>query len=322
MLRRCGLLPAGRHALALRQLRDDAFWARWARHALLALGLGHLLAGIVFFFAYNWADLPDMTKFAVVEAGIVIVALGALWRGLDRLDGAAALIAATVLTGVLLAVIGQVYQTGADPWQLFALWALLALPWVLVSSNAAHWLIWLVIVHVAVILVVTERLVLRGIVSETQAMTAIALLPFLVLVARELAVHGGMGWAGGRWTRLVPALAGLVGLGLGAGQLLFEADGDAVLAAIVFAAVLGAVGVVYRHRMPDFAMLAAAIGCAMLYLIAGGGRVLLAGMESSFDTPLPYLTMLALMIGWVLAVIAGTAKLLAHLRRSMVTAHE
>ena len=322
VLHRAGVLPARQHGPALALVRDAAFWARWARHALLALGLGHLLAGIIFFFAYNWADLGDFAKFGVVEAGILLAAAGALWRGADRPEGAAALVGATVLTGVLLAVIGQVYQSGADPWQLFALWAALALPWALASRNAAHWLVWLVVLHVAVALVVMERLVLREVVSETLAMTGLSLLPLVVLIARELGVRAGMGWAGARWTRLLPALAGLIGLGLAAGRLLFEADAEAVLAAVIFAAVLAALATVYRRLLPDFAMLAAAIGCAMLYLIAGGGRVLFEGVESDFDTPVPLLTMLALMILWVVGVIAGAAKLLGYVRHSMARAHE
>ena len=48
------------------------------------------------------------------------------------------LIAASVLVGVLLAVIGQVYHTGADAYSLFAAWTLLILPWTLASRSAAR----------------------------------------------------------------------------------------------------------------------------------------------------------------------------------------
>ncbi|MET0204922.1 MAG: DUF2157 domain-containing protein [Casimicrobiaceae bacterium] len=46
----------------------------------------------------------------------------AVWRGLDTLPGKAALVAA-LLAGALLALVGQVYQTGADTFELFAAWA-------------------------------------------------------------------------------------------------------------------------------------------------------------------------------------------------------
>ena len=62
---------------------------------------------------------------------------GALLAGLDRAFGQVLLIAGSVLTGVLLAVIGQAYQTGADVFELFVAWAVLILPWVFVSRSAA-----------------------------------------------------------------------------------------------------------------------------------------------------------------------------------------
>ena len=145
VLRAAGLISAPGYADAVVALRDEAFWARWGRRALLALGAGQLLAGIVFFFAYNWNDLGDIAKFAIVEAALVIAAGGALLVGLDRAFGQVLLIAASVLTGVLLAVIGQVYQTGADVFELFVAWAVLILPGGVISRSAAHWLIWLVV---------------------------------------------------------------------------------------------------------------------------------------------------------------------------------
>ncbi|MBC8290414.1 MAG: DUF2157 domain-containing protein, partial [Planctomycetes bacterium] len=45
--------------------------------------------------------------------------------------------------GVFLAVFGQVYQTGADEWLLFAGWAGLILPWTALSRFEALWILWL-----------------------------------------------------------------------------------------------------------------------------------------------------------------------------------
>ena len=73
--------------------------------------------------------------------------------GFDRPAGQALLIGASVLTGVLLAVIGQVFQTGADAFELFLVWTVLILPWTLASRSAAHWLVWLVVACTAVSLV-------------------------------------------------------------------------------------------------------------------------------------------------------------------------
>ena len=48
-----------------------------------------------------------------------------------------------------MALFGQTYQTGADPWQLFFNWALVITPWVLVSRFSAVWLIWVAIWNLA-----------------------------------------------------------------------------------------------------------------------------------------------------------------------------
>jgi len=322
-LRRAGVLPAGRYAQALALVRDDQAWARWARHALLALGLGHLLAGIVFFFAYNWADLPDLGKFATIELGIVIAAGAALWRGADRPEGAAALIGATVLTGVLLAVIGQVYHSRAEAWQFFALWAGLTLPWALASRNAAHWLVWLVVLHLTAIMHVGQVLVPHGRLSDYEALVGLCLLPLLVLLLREVVVDRRQGWAGARWTRLLPAIVALGGLFVGAVTFLFDValreilddPRNPALAPVASLVAVAGMGAVYRFARPDLAVLAAVIGFTALFLIAAAVRLLAEGI--GFDETEPLLSSLALLVLWSIAVVAGTARTLDSLRRRL-----
>src|SRR5881397_318814 len=146
-LRSHGLIPAARYFAAASAVRDDRAWARWAGRAILAIGAGHLLAGIVSFFAYNWADLPTPAKFATVEVALVIALAGAWYAGIERAVGQALLIAASILVGVLLAVIGQVYNTDADAYTLFVAWTVLILPWTVASRSAAHWAVWLVVLY-------------------------------------------------------------------------------------------------------------------------------------------------------------------------------
>ena len=144
-LREAGVLSGSKFRDAAFVVRDRRYWATWALRALLALGAGHFLAGVIFFFAFNWADMPAMAKFGVIEAGLAATALGALFVGIRRPAGQALLIAATIFLGALLAVTGQVYQTGADAYELFVAWALLALPWTLASPNPVQWLVWLAV---------------------------------------------------------------------------------------------------------------------------------------------------------------------------------
>ncbi|NVJ97790.1 MAG: DUF2157 domain-containing protein [Alphaproteobacteria bacterium] len=130
-------------------VRPEAQWRSYLEHALVSLGVLHLVAGVLFFFAFNWADLAKMHKFALIFAGLFL-SFGLWWRlGADSLKGQAAGLATTMMLGVLMAYFGQTYQTGADAWELFFGWAMLSLPWMLVSLSAAHVLLWSLVALVA-----------------------------------------------------------------------------------------------------------------------------------------------------------------------------
>ena len=118
--------------------RDE--WAKFLSRALALLGAGLVLAGVVCFVAFNWDRIGRFGKFALIELAIVAAALLA-WRKLPRISGEVALLSAAVLVGPLLAVYGQTYQTGADPYGLFLTWALVILPWVFAARLAATWML-------------------------------------------------------------------------------------------------------------------------------------------------------------------------------------
>lgn len=52
--------------------------------------------------------------------------------------------------GALLGFFGQHYQTGADPWQLFALWSALSLPLAFASRSDLVWSAWVIVAMCAV----------------------------------------------------------------------------------------------------------------------------------------------------------------------------
>lgn len=132
-----------------------AHWHHWLDRALLILGTALLCAGVVVFFAFNWAALHKFSKFGLLAALLTLLAGFAAWRHTDSaagdMAGRAALAGAQIVSGVLMAVIGQTYQTGADAWQLFALWTALAVPWALAARAAPHWWIVLVVGNVALL---------------------------------------------------------------------------------------------------------------------------------------------------------------------------
>jgi len=90
---------------------------------LYFLGIAQVIAGIVCFFAFNWRQLDPMVK---IHLPVALMALGFLIWGVmprhSRLGEGGALLA-SLMIGVAMGVVGQVYQLGADPWPLFAIWA-------------------------------------------------------------------------------------------------------------------------------------------------------------------------------------------------------
>lgn len=120
-------------------------WRRFIEHILLSLGLTLFLSGVIFFFAYNWANMNRFVKFAILEVGLVILLILIVWRGLEALSGKLTLLGASVFVGVLLAVYGQIYQTGAEVFTLFLTWALFIFPWVIISRFAPLWFLFLLL---------------------------------------------------------------------------------------------------------------------------------------------------------------------------------
>jgi uncharacterized membrane protein len=59
------------------------------------------------------------------------------------------LFCAVLILGALLALFGQTYQTGADPWQLFATWAMLILPVVVFGRSEVLWLFFALLLNLA-----------------------------------------------------------------------------------------------------------------------------------------------------------------------------
>ena len=130
-------------------------WLEFFDKALLIIGAVALVLSLVFFVAYNWQNLGKIGKFALVEGALVItialyVALS--FRRRFKLIRQLLLLVASVITGSLLALFGQVYQTGADTWQLFFGWAVLITPWVVIARFPTLWLLWLGLVNAFLLL--------------------------------------------------------------------------------------------------------------------------------------------------------------------------
>lgn len=106
----------------------------WPTLAVVGAALGGF--GLVLWIAANWSELGRAGRFTLLQAALGVFCLGAAL--LPRARQALGLLAFLSL-GALFAYFGQTYQTGADPWQLFALWALLGLPLALGVRSDVVW---------------------------------------------------------------------------------------------------------------------------------------------------------------------------------------
>lgn len=147
-----GVLAPERAARALEVLGarpDGAEWRRAGSLMLLWMGVAALCAGVIFFFAYNWGALGRLERLGLAQLA-VLGALAGYVRAAERPRVGPALLFGVAMTlGALLALVGQTYQTGADIWELFALWAALITPLAALGRSASVWGVWLVLLNLA-----------------------------------------------------------------------------------------------------------------------------------------------------------------------------
>ena len=184
-----GVLPlkhADAAATHLEVFPSKRTWLAFFDKALLIIGVVASALALVFFIAYNWLNMGKIGKFALVEGALVItITLYVLLSFRQRFELARQLLLliASIITGSLLALFGQVYQTGADTWQLFFNWALLIIPWVLIARLPALWLLWLGLINASLILYidVAEFLFTDYFYQEIFQVATLALINFIAL---------------------------------------------------------------------------------------------------------------------------------------------
>lgn len=192
-------------------------WRHFIDRILLWLGTVLLAAGLIFFLAYNWNDMGRFGKFGLAEA-LLAVGLFSIWRfGLDSAGGKAALLAVSLFTGALLALIGQTYQTGADTFELFAAWAALILPWVLTGRFPTLWILWLALCNLAAILYfrafgrIFGDVLLAAVFGKEELLWLLFVFNTAALAVWEALAASGVTWLNERWaTRLLATASGVV----------------------------------------------------------------------------------------------------------------
>ena len=265
-------------------------WALLIDRLLLWLGGLALACAVLFFVAFNWSDMGRLPRFALVQAALVLAAGIAVWGSASVMLFRVALAAAFLLIGVLLALVGQVYQTGADPWQLFFVWSLLTLPLVWVARFDALWVAWLGILNLAVWLYSRTWGGFPGGVffSSSAGLWGLVLINLAAQAVWEWGVQR-RGWPG-RWAICLLALGSGVPMTLLMMQVIFDDQGFAPIV-VVYPMWLATLYGVYRQWRLELFMLAG--GCVSViavvtWLLARyvlwegqwneGGLLLLAGV--------------------------------------------
>jgi uncharacterized membrane protein len=257
-----GLIPDDKipDALSTSKLTPDKIaWLSFLDRFLLIVGAVLLVSALTFFIAYNWTEMSRLAKFALVEAFIALAIL-AYWKlGVQQLPAKIALLTASLLLGVLLALYGQTYQTGADTWQLFFNWALLILPWVLLAQFAALWIVFLFLLNLSLVLYMQTFGGLFGLFFGIQQ-----LWPLFALNAVALFVWEYMSqkkeWLQSTWATRLLAVASGTSITILMLYYVSVTANNSIFSLLAWLSYLFVLYVYYRKKKPDLFMLA---GCCL-----------------------------------------------------------
>jgi len=122
---------------------DVKDWRDFIRLLLVGGGTAFLVSGIIFFFAFNWEDMHKFTKLGLVQGILALLVLASVFLNIDVRIKNILLTGASMLIGAVFAVFGQIYQTGADAYDLFLGWTVFIALWVIVSNFPPLWFIFL-----------------------------------------------------------------------------------------------------------------------------------------------------------------------------------
>lgn len=279
----------------------------------LPLGLAVLAAallglGLILWIAANWSTLGRFGRFAVLQAVVASFGLAALWRPALRAPLALVMLLAT---GALFAYFGQTYQTGADPWQLFALWAALTLPLAWALRSDLLWTPWVLVAFVGLSLWIQAHTGHRWRVEPDDLAVHLAGWAAALALVIAMGAPGRRLSGAGPWALRAAATLAVVVITATALGGLFSREIAAHYALGLLALALLAAAFVPVSRFDVFALSAAALGLNTL-LVAGLGRLLFE--HGGSGDPIGRLFLLGVVAAGLLAASVSGVLRLARLR--------
>jgi len=134
-------------------------WQRYLNLLFLLLTVGFLTSGVITLIAANLDYFSDLAKIYGLQTLLVVTVILGIYcfiresrrQAKEKLKWKtySLFFVVSVLIGGLFALVGQTYQTGADVWQLFAVWTLCQLPFLLLFPNVASALLFAATANVA-----------------------------------------------------------------------------------------------------------------------------------------------------------------------------
>jgi len=275
--------------------------------AVLGAALGGF--GILLWIAANWESLPRFGKFALLQSTLACMLVGAWRRPSARLPLS---LLGFLTCGGLFAYFGQTYQTGADPWQLFALWAALTLPLCLGVRHDALWTAWTLVGLTAALLWSQTPAGVSWQRSPYQSSLGSWVPAIAMAFAFRFAPKDKPG--AGLWPMRLCMIYATIGLGWTAVWSLFNDDSKGVYP-IALITVVGMIYAFSQRRMFDVFVISALGLAANVLLVSALAKLLLNGVSEG-------LTLAILILGGLAAsLLAGTVKLILHLLRAQSKEH-
>ncbi len=135
---------------------DKVSWYKFLQILFISLGVSFLVAGLIFFFAYNWDELNKFVKLGLIQFLIILTIGLAYFLKISENLKNIVLTGAALLVGVLFAVFGQIYQTGANAYDFFLIWTICISIWAIVSNFYPLWLIFMILINTTFILYIKQ----------------------------------------------------------------------------------------------------------------------------------------------------------------------
>ncbi|MBX2841500.1 MAG: DUF2157 domain-containing protein [Flammeovirgaceae bacterium] len=248
---------------------NEKKWLKFLNQSLMILGVVFSVCGIIFFFAYNWADMHKFFKLGLIEVGIIGVAVFIYFKKTETFAFKIGLTALVLITGALFATFGQIYQTGANAYDFFLNWTLMVSIWIIISRFPPLWLIYLILINTTVFLYSEQ--VLRNS-EEAELLVVLLGINSVTLATWEWFSFHKEGFFKNRWFPRIVAMAPILILSI---LTIYGIDDDfnhwtTILGSILYVLVLPSFYFIYTTKIRDLfflVLLAISIISVIDYLI-------------------------------------------------------